>query len=334
MKYILALTLSFLLSCTSSDDSTSTGSGTSYSGPGSRYTITITDSTARIVEADSGLDVTGNITALSSGFSQIEISTVTNNGGMGVSVGDKVFALIIPGLVTIMKPITGTQIITAVPAGSCPTGDLSLRWISTKLSDPSTEDLYGNFVYNYAADSAQVTGFLAGNSTTTPDVDNTLTGLNCSAGIASPTTATMYLTPSGGAIVNLTATTPNRFVVALPAATMTSGGLDGNYAGVLFAENSGSTYAAHATVSGTGISVDSINPETGTADGAVDDNVTLSSFNYNSAGFMAGTLTGGEEIRCMGNTNINSSGKNFIFCVGQDPGGAATDVFVALFVSR
>lgn len=321
-----------------SDDATSTSS-TTYAGPGSDYRIEIAGSTARIRELDSGLDITGTVSTLSTGFSRMTVTTVTNDGGIGVVTGDTADMLIIPGLVTLLKPLSGSQIIAAVPTGSCPTTDVSLTWIATKMTDPSTEDLYGRFTYTASTDTANVKGFLASNATATPDVDNNITSLNCSSGVATPTGATMYLTASGGAIVKLdqgAGTADDRFVAALPSETVASGDLDGTYSGVIFDEQSGSTTAAKAVVSGTSVTVTSIDPSTDAASGAVSDTLTISSFNYNSIGIIAGTLSGTQEMRCMANQNINSSGKNFLFCVGQSPtaGADATDVFTAVFVSR
>lgn len=325
--------------CTSSSGPGTTSSSTTYAGPGSDYRIEIAGTIGRIRELDSGLDITGTISSLSTGFSQMTVTTVTNNGGTGVAIGDKAEMLIIPGLVTLLKPLSGSQIITAVPTGTCPTSNVSLTWIATKMSDPSTEDLYGTFTYNATTDTANVKGFLASNATSTPDVDNNMTPLNCSSGVATPTGAKMYLTASGGAIVKLeqgAGTADDRFVAALPSETVASGDLNGTYSGVIFDEQSGETTTAKAVISGAGVTVTSIDPSTDVADGDISDTMTISSFNYNSIGILAGTLTGGQEIRCMANQNINSSGKNFLFCVGQSPtaGADGTDVFTAVFVSR
>ena len=97
-----------------------------------------------------------------------------------------------------------------------------------------------------------------------------------------------------------------------------------------------------ATIESGVMDFDEIDPETGAVitTNSVNGTLTIPEGNINipNDGFVSGTYdldTGGvtnKKTSCMFNENIYDSGKNFIFCVGQDPSDDDRH-FNALFIS-
>ena len=112
-------------------------------------------------------------------------------------------------------------------------------------------------------------------------------------------------------------------IVAMQASNLgTLSALDGSYRGLVLATSSGTNEVFPVAItlnngSGTG---NEINADTGVL--SVDSiAVALTSVDSPSNGLINGTIDG-STLRCMTNTDINSSGKNFIFCIGENPGEA------------
>ena len=142
----------------------------------------------------------------------------------------------------------------------------------------------------------------------------------------------------------------SKSLLLLPNDTISSlSALDGDYIGLVMSEDddSGSSvtrvFNGQASIASGVMEFDEINPETGDVitTNSVNGTLTFPVANINTPnnGFVTGTYdldSGGvtnKKTSCMFNENINGSGKNFIFCVGQDP----TDDdrhFNALFISK
>lgn len=247
-KSILTFFLIFLLAACSSDDSSES---TSYIGPGSEYSITFDDGSATfdLTESDSGLNVTGAYTTLSTGFKKLTVGVVS--GEDGPSIGDEAYGVDIPGVVFLLKPLEeDSEIIAMASKGSCPTDDYNMNWIVTSIeSDANLTDgcdsvgtgldALGTFSFNYTTS----VGVLPKKY----DICNNEVGtsydlgtISCSAGIGSPDDdedVQMYLTNNGGAIVRIDdgeESDGDQIIVALPNNTISSlSALEGNYIGLV-----------------------------------------------------------------------------------------------------
>tara|TARA_A100001015_G_C15014860_1_gene724977 strand:- start:796 stop:1866 length:1071 start_codon:yes stop_codon:yes gene_type:complete len=334
--FILAL---YFSGCTTTEDKTS-----SYVGPGSEYSITFNESasTFELKESTSSLEVNGSYETLSTGFKMLTISTVSGGGSSPPSVGDKAYGVDIPGVVFLLKPLGSTEsVISMVSSGSCPTADFGMNWIITgidrdqKLSntcgsgDPGTDSI-GTFSYVNSTEKGTLPKMfdICGDSITT-NVD--LGTISCSAGKGKPSsdsTATMYLTSNGGSIVKFS--DDNQIIVALPVDKVSSiADMKGDYIGMVMVDGATSrkVYTVKSTAGTDGVfSFDEIDPTTGTVitTNQVNGKSTMTTINSPADGFTSGTfeLTGivsDKKVTCMTNQNIYSTGKNFIFCIGQDP---------------
>ena len=232
-KLILTFFFVFLLAACSSEDSSEP---TSYVGPGSEYSITFDDGSATfdLTESDSGLNVTGTYTTLSTGLKKLTVGAVT--GPFGPSVGDEGYGVDIPGVVFLLKPPEdNSEIIAMVSKGTCPTGDFNMNWIVTSIESDA------NLTNSCATGGTglDALGTVSFNNTTNVatlpekyDICNNNVGsfdlgtISCSSGIGVPSNdddARMYLTNNGGAIVRIDdgdTTDGEQIIVALPNDTL------------------------------------------------------------------------------------------------------------------
>ncbi len=318
---------------------------TSYNGPGSDYSLSLkSNNTFSLTEADSNLSLTGTYASLNSGFKKLTVSTT--NDSSSVAVGSGAYILEIPGTVTLLKPIgSNTQIINMVVGGSCPSADFTANWVNTyKDLNITTGDVMGTFVYTHSTTSGTLPSKYTVSGSAVSDNNSNLGTLSCNDGIVSGSDFKMYLTSNGGAIVRTFGENgaagggDDQFIVGLSQDTITSlSELDGNYAGLVFEESSSgeNIFAVSTTLSsGTGqaFPITDIDNNTLGSDGAT---ISLGTINSPSNGFINGTITsdGSGTVQCMANTNINNSGKNFLFCVGQNP-GENSKLYNLLLVSK
>ncbi len=94
------------------------------------------------------------------------------------------------------------------------------------------------------------------------------------------------------------------------------------------------TYPVSVQISGTSVTLASVDPDTGVADGSINETITFASFNSPNTGFITGTLASGTRaVVCNANTDVASSGKSLLFCSGSDPGGAA-NLFSLMLIEK
>ncbi len=330
---VLLFAAVFVWSCGGGNDTALTSQ--SYNGPGSEWSSSInSNGTFSLAEAISGLSLAGTWTNTAAGFKLLVVTS--SNDTASVAIGSLAYVLDIPGTVLILKPFNSNQIITMVKSGACPSADFNANWVVTNKDDTApiaTTDVVGTFAYTHATTSAGLpTKYsLAGGASMG---SSNLGSFSCSNGIADVTGAKMYLTQVGGAIVHTTGGTPNDpsdddFIVAMPATTIVDmASLNGTYLGLGFAGAAAgdsvfpiSIILSNGVGSGTEINADTGIAAAGTV--AVDFTGAGDGINNPSAGFISGTVddgSGSKQVTCMASTNINSSGKNFMFCVGENPG--------------
>jgi hypothetical protein len=152
--------------------------------------------------------------------------------------------------------------------------------------------------------------------------------------------AQMYLTASGGAVVNTAVSSANtEFIFGLPQSTITPSTFAGNYSGLLYqgGASAGNKLkpvkvvftASGSTLTGTGNEITDVTADTLSSSSA---SITLNAMNSPSTGFMTGTVNTGSttNLACVGVANAGGSGKQMIDCVSYD----STNLFNFMLVSR
>ncbi|MDI9246010.1 hypothetical protein [Marinobacter sp. CHS3-4] len=353
----LVASAGLLVACggSSSGDSSATGSSSvAYSGPGSKWDVTLEDSGDFTIERRTSpvdpviLTVEGTYERLDSGFVSLEVGSA--NGTDAPNPGDMAWALEVPGYAFLLKPIDGDQVIAMVTAGECPTTDIDANWVMVKKragSDATSqsEDYFGTFEFDVSTSTPSLpvkrsldTGF--------PNVTEggISGGGSCEDGLMlvgeMPDVAAMYLTQSGGAIVqtDIADEANSSFVFGLSADAVEGSNLDGDFAGMLFDDT---------MADGSKINPVSLSCESGVCTGALvtdietgslsSDTVTVTFTGLAGEDFISGTIEDSDSnsgnLVCMADQNAAGSGKTIVSCVGQSPGDN-TQMFNVMFVSR
>lgn len=363
---IAALSSGIIIGCSSSSTSTTSSSSLSYSGPGSKWDISLTE-TDSVAESgtfhidhrpdlNSAIDYTvdGTYTTTNQGFKILEVTGGTGSGGP--TVGEKAWAIDVPGYAFMLKPVNGDQLVAMVKSGECPTTDVDANWVMVKKddnggnagADSTTRDFFGTFHYDSGTNTPSLP-IKKALSSGFPDVSGGgISAGSCADGIMSVSGAAMYLTSNGGAIVHTgvdtsSDETDDSFIFALGQKDITNvNNLDGTYAGMLFDDNAsngskinGVTFSCTSgTCTGTMLSdVEAGTSAAGTA------TVTLSGgVDSIASGMITGTISDGSgtgNLACTADINALSSGKKIISCVGQSPAvGEQAKMFNVLFVSN
>lgn len=358
----LATACSALIACGgSSSNSTSNTQADSnaYNGPGSKWDVELNaDNSFSITRRDTpqtpvDLTVTGTFERYASGFLGLTVGAA--EGTNAPTAGDTAWALEVPGYALLLKPMGDDKIIAMVSSGECPTTDIDANWVvvkqhSTADATDANQDYFGTFNYDVANGTPTLpskhsisTGF--------PNVTGggSLGSGTCSDGLmfvgTAPDIAAMYLTSTGGAIVqtNINNDDDAQFIFALAQKEISDVGLlSGEYAGMLFDDN----MSDGSTVNPVNMVCDNSGTCTGTLvtdieTGAIDvDGVTVTlngSPDTLGNGFITGLISDGGStpgnLACMVDINANASGKNIVNCVGQSP-GENTKMFNVMFVSK
>lgn len=336
-----ALPAMYLAAC----GNTGPAGGTSYAGPGSNWNATLnTDRTFVITESTAGLTVNGTYAELSTGYLRLTVTSAT--GGGAPSPGDQAIALYIPGYVFLLKPLgDGSPIIPMVPTGECPSSNLGLNWILTSTTSDvtsPTQESFGVFQYTASTNSAALPSKY--NITDGALGAGTIGTYSCSAGVGSVGGGvTMYFNPAGGAVVKNTGG-GSEVILAMKQSTIVSTtALNGNYSGLVFMNDAGGDDVKPITGSftnGTGSFAILTDLDTGATSPTETATITLGAADTPSAGFVGGNLAvtadATNPMKCMVTLDANSSGKDIIFCLGQEPGTGAVgnNVYTLMLVQR
>jgi hypothetical protein len=316
-----------------------------YNGMGSRWQATLNpNGTFAMSELDNSIEVSGTWTETSSKWMELTVSDATGAGAP--SAGSKAHALLIPGVVLLVKPFDGSQMITMVLAGTCPTSDMNANWVKTNIEDGAdinTVDIYGTFRFFSATSSAILPNKFQLDGTDQGQYD--LSTFSCSDGIATISDGRMYFSEIGAALVHTSVSdsTQSSFIVGLPVKKLnTKSVLAGDYNGLVYQQSTGSeelfpvTLSLNTSGSGTAYTYNNNDPNqsVNTSSGA---GFAISNVDSPTDGFIKGTVTdesnNSATIRCMANTNINGSGKTFLFCAGANP-GEQTKMYNLLLISK
>ena len=340
----LILGITAMFTACSSDSSPS---DTTYNGPGSRYVTTFrSDGTFTLIQypdassTTADITVDGTYTTLSTGFKKLTVTSATGTGAP--SAGDEAYGIEVPGYVFVLKPLgSGDQIIPMVTSGACPSADMTANWAVVNLDSGATvasADLGGTFNYDYATSTASVPAKfdVSGGSLGS----NTIGTGSCSDGIMTIGNVDMYLTDSGGAIVNTDTSDPNNatYIFAFAQTAIgTKSSLDGTYAGLVFNDSgaSGSKISPVKLVCSSGTCTG--NAYTDVETGALDSGtvtLTLGTPDTLGDGLILATIdmTGGTtgNVICTIDKNAGTSTDIIGSCTGQDPGDTSK-MFNVLF---
>ncbi len=248
-----------IVACGGSDSaSTAPTTATAYSGPGSKWDISLSsDNTFSVTHRDTAADpvdmtVTGSYTRQANGIVKLTVGAAVDGAGGALSSpanGDTAWALDVPGYAFMLRPMDATndQLIPMVVSGECPTTNLNGNWVTVK-TDAGTDatntgrDFFGTFTFDSATQTGNLPSrYSLANPTSTLGA-NPIGNGTCSDGIMSISDGIMYLA-TNGAIVRIGTDTPadstdDNFIFALGQKSITSiANLEGTYAGMLFDDN-------------------------------------------------------------------------------------------------
>lgn len=352
-----------------SSNSSGSGGGSSYSGPGSRWNVSLAgDNNFTITKSETAispvvLTITGSYTELPAGFLKLTVGGVDADPSVtdAPAVGDAAYALNVPGYVFFLKPIdpTSDQVIPMVASGSCPSADMNANWVNVNVeagvsAADATSSMYGTFNFDVATGTPTLpsTYSLTQSSLGTDNLSggtctDGLLILNNDLGVAE---TEAYLTTNGGAIVRTGIDTPNdetddTYIFGLAQETIADiANLADEYAGLLFdagqpggSQISPVSVSCNAAGACTGTIVTDIDANTLSTDTV---SISLTTADNPEAGFITGTISvpsgGGTvpgNLTCIANINAQGSGKNILSCVGQSPEDN-TQLFNVLLVSK
>ncbi len=329
---IISLLVSIIVAGCGGSGSGGAKSGNTYTGPGSSWTFNLYDDgsfEATETDANPDLSVSGTWSTTAAGFKRLTVTTTSDAGS--VAVGSSGYAVDIPGVVFLLKPFNGTQIISAVKKGECPQTDITANWIMANKNTDIGNDIFGTFNYNSTTGDAELPSMYSLGAAAFGTWPNPLGTFSCSDGTADVSDARMYLTQIGAAIVHTGRTTTadktdDNYIVAMQAQNLAS--IDDQYIGLVFetsTANGDNLFPVYVNLSGgTGTGQEITNVDTNTLDPGT---VAISysggglGLNIPSNGFVNATIDG-SDLHCAANTDVNGTGKNFLYCVGENPGEA------------
>lgn len=333
--------------------SSSADSPLGYNGPGSKWDVILNaDNTFEVTVRENAnspiqLTVNGDYSRATSGFTLLTVDSATGNGAP--NQGDIAYALEVPGYAFMLRPLDADndQITPMIESGACPSADFNANWVVVKKSNnapanDATRDFFGTFSYDATLGGATIPSRFALASDFASLGSAGFSEGTCNEGLMFVDDAQMYLTSSGGGIVqtSISDEDESNFIFALPQDTVNNiANLDGDYSGLLFdkshsdpADRISPVYLSCLAGACTGQIVTDVT------------NGTLSNETVNillgnvvdtpSAGFVTGTIGAG-SLACMVDLDAANSGKNVVNCVGQSPGSGQQDsMFNVLLVSR
>lgn len=357
-----------IISCGQDDESSTTSSSTTtYNGPGSEWTMSISGTTYTISMTDGSdsLSVTTTGSDLTSGHKKLTVTSATAAGSASApSTGDVAHAVEVPGVAFLLKPMDpDAETIAMVSSGTCPTSDFNANWViggrdysvsSNSTATNTSKDWLGDISWNTTTGDATFSSQY--NMETTTDLlgtDQVQTIGTCSDGTVSTSSIKVYFTTAGVAIVTTNKDSADESnIIAVPQITLSSmSDLYGDYKGFYYEDlASPASYAASGTFalsSGTtaNLTVNKLSGsdlDTSTSFGTVSFD-TSTGINSPANGFIRGAFgtcsangsgsDGSCEVSCAAATNVNSSGKVLLYCIGQHPSDEDRRVTM-LFVSK
>ena len=354
---ILVLGMSLgLHACNSSDSDDDADIVNAYNGPGSKWDVVLRDDNSFTITRRPGardavdLTVNGDYQRLDSGFLRFVVSDAS--GDDAPSAGDAAWGLEIVGYALMLKPVDpdNDQIIPMINSGTCPTDDFDANWVIVKKSSDADatatdRDFFGEFSFDASASDPSLPSMYALDNLFTPQGAGTLDGsAECADGLMLVDDAEMYLTENGGAIVHTQIDDPDdsSFIFALAQSAIGDiDNTDGDYAGILFDQSSGSGDRIQPVAVTCGSGTCTGNIVTNVRNGALSaETVTIAlggGVDTPVDGFITGTITNDDgdtgNLACMADYDALGSGQKIVSCVGQSPGDN-TNMFNVILASK
>ena len=232
--FFLLTAWAILPACSNNTDENSTPSTSarSYQGAGSRWMVSLSNSTFTLTKYSSISDTTADLTLSGSvsrnttnQFLTLTVQSTSDSGQ--VPVNTVVTALEIPNTAVLIRTPDNATPLVAVVGGSCPTSEIHSNWIITKprldagnfVPDSLNDDGSGTARYNPSTNEFQVVsaGIVNRQFDQTGSSTHDLSGQSCSSGMLAATLTLnpgpppvtdvfdMYFTPSGFQIVKFPA---------------------------------------------------------------------------------------------------------------------------------
>jgi hypothetical protein len=258
----MASSILILQACSKDSDSNSGSSTTarSYQGAGSRWMISLTDSTFSLTKYSSITDTTADLTLSGTVTRNAEneflTMTVTSSSDTAeVPVNTEVTALEIPNTGVFIKTPDNATPLVAVVGGSCPTSEINSNWVITKPRlesgdfEPASldDDGSGTARFNPSAEEFQVisAGIVNRQFDETGSTAFDISGQDCESGMLAATLTLpgpvtdvfdMYFTSSGFQIVKFPAATGDQIIFGLPkqSTAVTAASIAGTYSIMLY----------------------------------------------------------------------------------------------------
>jgi hypothetical protein len=233
---------------------------------------------------------------------------------------------------------TETEIIAAVQAGNCPTGDMNLNYAYLQFSTNdlinANRDYGGTFVWSQANSTITLSQSVSlpvqgnGNGYGAPAGSTTLSG-TCTNGEVTFANGTAYLTNANIAILKFTSG-PNAgdLLVAMPQTAIVSrANLIGSYEGFFYDGNPALTTGQTQILQGQvrnwdGMDYYSVNANdyNGADNVLVNQSLVFNGYDKPSAGLMqVGSTLGSANYVCAFATNVFFSAQTLIVCSGPSP---------------
>lgn len=328
------------------------GSEWTMSNTGTSYTLNKDEGSGNTIS------VTATSSELATGHLLMTVSAASATGTAGApSVGDTAFAVDIPGTALFLKPLeANSETVVAVRSGSCPTTDFVANWVigqraRTNVAAEDSQDWFGSINWTVANNEVYFPLYRSIEAPTTalggedPSGSSPQTFGACSSGkindysnsCATSTDNDIYFTDSGLIIVASCKgdSSDESHIIGMPQTAISSASsIYGDYAGFAFVEGD-DTYPIVATLQADGSDHDAVIQFRSGSDLTTTTSTVTASFpnanvNAPANGFIHGTMDGtcsnGDqnefdgscEVICSLAENVNSSGRNMIFCVSQD----------------
>lgn len=338
----------FINGCSSSEESasSSTAIGRIYAGAGSDWRwILKDDGTFMGLESETPAAVQGTYSMTSTGFIKATVTGSTGNGAP--SAGTILSGVEVPGFSLLWSPILAseTNIQGNIQGGICPTHTTFFSYLymqfntNVDLTNNTQREYFGVFKWDPsgAGEGTAIQKFgLANNyedltnSFTSPSISG-----SCANGILSTTSFNAYLAPASLFVKVTENASPNKGdgMIAMPQTILPNlESFNGNYRGFVYDDTALTlkTKSVIATVTTGSIAVKSVNPtDLTTEDGAINATLNLTTINSPVAGFIKGDI-GGSPIICSAGLDVAGSGKNAIYCLGQNPSDATKPLVIVI----
>jgi hypothetical protein len=341
----------------SSVSGTANAGSVNYQGAGSAWSLKVnSDGSCLVKETDSNLAINAACTKLSSGFTEIKVTSATGgNANLAApAVGTVTYAYEMAGYMMPFIAFSEGKVVPTVVAGTC-ASSLAHNFV---VSFAKTKDSISTFTGWGAVGTYQTTGDnLSGTrydnmGVSLGNVGPFPLGLsNCSGGLLASTAngekTSFYLTLNGGAILhqdrtnstdpNTQGSAENDFMLPIETGISNLSQLDGNYIGFVITGNGQTGYTSKpiAVRGTTGVfnAVERSGTDLATSSASLHSRLTFNASAL-SPGLYKASLThvnSGGGVGCA--VSLNGGGKKIVICGGLDPADSTNKTMYSVILA-